>query len=163
MPPGGDQRRSPVRVWEKPVMAVTSYVALLLIIVVVVAIAMARPLVKSPFERWLTLGLVLSVIRIAALWFLQYHEWNRSQSLSYLPLVFLLVPESLPVQRLLTLGPAASGWDIVAFSLMLVAGSFLMSTVVWAAAWISRRVLGGGVPKCRGAGDSSEGASIPPE
>jgi hypothetical protein len=135
-------------------MIVLIYLATIGLVVLTVAMAMARPLAGTGFQRWLMLGLVLSVVRVGALWFLQYHEWNRSASLSFLPLVFLLVPEAFLAQRLLTLGAAASVGGVIAFSMMLAVGSFLLSTAVFGAAWLLRRALAG-VRKGRGSGKSS--------
>jgi hypothetical protein len=44
---------------------------------------------------FLSVGVVLSVIRVASLWFLQFREWTTTQSISYLPPVLLLFPEAL--------------------------------------------------------------------
>ena len=119
-------------------MTVLIYVAAQLIVVVVIAVIVARTVFDaSPRSRLLTLGVVLSVLRVGSLWFLQYHAWNRTESLGYLPLVFLLMPEVLAAERLFALGPNASVLSILGFSLPLAGGSFLLASAIEA---VERRV-----------------------
>lgn len=114
------------------------YVAAQLIVVVVIAVIVARTLFgNQPRRRLLSLGVTLSVLRVGALWFLQYHAWNRTESLGYLPLVFLLMPEGFAAERLFALGPDARVMSIVCFSLLLVGGSFLLASAV---EFVERRV-----------------------
>lgn len=75
--------------------------------------------------RIFTVGLSLSVVRIAALWFLIYREWSHRQSIGLLPLVSLLYPEGL-------LLPARFNWTLwgaIGFSGILFLGSFVLATV----------------------------------
>ena len=84
-----------------------------------------RRLDRSGRTIFLSVGVVLTAVRVWALWFLQYREWTTTQSISYFPLVVLLLPEGLLAQYLLPeAAPARSAWDVLLFSELLAVGSF---------------------------------------
>jgi hypothetical protein len=90
-------------------------------------------------------GALLSALRLSAFAFVQYHEWNNTASISYLPLVLMLLPEALMAETFLTLGASATWLSVIAFGLVLTAGSFLMVGAVCGAGWqvwrLTRRML----------------------
>jgi hypothetical protein len=95
------------------------------VILVLAAAALRQVFGDTMRSRIITLGVLLAVLRIGSLWFLQYHAWTRTESLSYLPLALLLMPEALLAQRLFTLGSGATVASVLGFSLLLAGGSFL--------------------------------------
>lgn len=79
--------------------------------------------------RLLTIGLAVSSARVFVLWILVTREWAHQQSITYLPLVFLLYPEGF-------LLPGNFNWTMmraVAFSGVLFCGSFLIVAIYIAA------------------------------
>ena len=84
---------------------------------------------ESYLREVLKVGLGLSAIRIAALWFLLYREWSHHPSISLLPLILALYPEGL-------LLPAKLSWTVgraVEFSGVLLLGSFAITTALFGA------------------------------
>ena len=79
--------------------------------------------------RILTVGLSLAAVRIAALWFLIYREWSHHQSISLLPLVILLYPEGLLLPAKFNWTP----WGAIGFSVVLLLGSLVLTTVFFVA------------------------------
>jgi hypothetical protein len=101
-------------------------VALLVILVLGTGYIAERKLARAGKTIFLSVGVILSVIRVGSLWFLQFREWTTTQSISYLPLVFLLFPEALLEDYLISYipAPARSVWDVLLFSQLLAFGSF---------------------------------------
>ena len=99
---------------------------LLVALVLGVGYVTERKLTRPGRAIFLLVGITLTVIRVWSLWFLQYREWTNTQSLSYLPLVLLLLPERLLAQYLLpeATATARSAWDVLLFSELLASGSF---------------------------------------
>src|ERR671939_2130527 len=100
---------------------------LVLFIVLVLGIGYIAERKLSPLSRtiFLSVGIVLAVIRVGSLWFVQHQEWTNTQSLSNLWLILLLFPEGLLAKHLMPeTAPARSVWDILLFSELLVLGSF---------------------------------------
>jgi hypothetical protein len=100
-------------------------VVLLFILVIPMGYIAERKLARSDKTLFLSVAVVLTVIRVGSLWFLQFREWTNTQSLSYLPLVFLLFPEALLEEYLVPQvpAPARSVWDVLLFSELLAFGS----------------------------------------
>ena len=101
-------------------------VALLVILVLGTGYISERKLARAGKKIFLSVGVILSAIRIGSLWFLQFREWTTTQSISYLPLVLLLFPEALLEDYLVSYVPAhaRSIWDVLLFSELLAFGSF---------------------------------------
>jgi hypothetical protein len=65
-------------------------------------------------------------VRWSALFFLAYLEWTKQQTLSALPLVFLLLPEG----ALIPSGPQVTVYVVILYACALAAGSFLLAGIV---------------------------------
>ncbi|MCC6492264.1 MAG: hypothetical protein IT424_04515 [Pirellulales bacterium] len=122
-------------------MSVILYAVLLGLPLAALCIAASRMLFRTrPRDRTLTRMILLSLPRLGSLWFLQYHAWNRTERLSYLPLTFLLYPEILLIGNRLTLGQNASGAAVVAFSLLLIASCGCLLAVAHVLGLLLRRL-----------------------
>ncbi len=101
-------------------------VALLVILVIGTGYIAERKLARAGKTIFLSVGVILTVIRVASLWFLQVREWTNTQSISYLPLIFLLFPEAFLEEYLgpQVPAPARGVWDVLLFSELLAIGSF---------------------------------------
>lgn len=100
---------------------------LLLIPVVVLAALAVCNSYRWPFRRlfW-SAGAVIAAIRLSAFWYLLFAEATGRQSLSLLPLVFLLFPEVYFV-------PQGHVWTVLSgalFSAVLLVGSFVLALFV---------------------------------
>lgn len=84
----------------------------------------------SLLRFFLTVGMILALVRISALWFLVYHVWARQGSVSQLPLVVLLFPDGL----LLPNRFAWTVWGTALFSIVLLIGSFAWAGALTAGA-----------------------------
>jgi hypothetical protein len=108
------------------------YIVLIVVFVLTLGYVAERRLDRSGRIIFLLVGIILTVVRVCALWFLQYREWTNTQSISYFPLIVLLLPEGLLAQYLLpeAAGPARRAWDVLLFSELLVTGSFAVAYLV---------------------------------
>lgn len=111
----------------------------LLAIVLVIVIAKGTQCKVLPFFIGATLLLI--VIRCGAFGFLMYTEATGRQSLSYLPLVFLLYPEG----ALFSSDHGWTVWNSLGAVMLLMAGSAFMGLLLTAVMAAIRR-LGRGSP-----------------
>jgi len=82
---------------------------------------------QSSFVRlYVIIGITLSCVRVAMFSVLVYAEWTGRQSISLVPLVLALYPEALLIRNDATL----TVWAAVGFSVLLIAGSFLLAVPV---------------------------------
>jgi uncharacterized membrane protein len=103
----------------------------ILLVVLVLGIGYIAERKLSPSGRiiFLSVGFILTVIRVGSLWFVQYREWTNTQSISYFWLILLLFPEGLLAQYLMSeaAAPERSVWDVLLFSELLTLGSFIFA------------------------------------
>jgi len=85
---------------------------------------------------FLIVGSAIAVVRLGAYFFLIYLELTHQQTLSALPLVFLLYPEGLLV-------PSSQQWTVgsgFVFALALAAGSFMIGAFAGGLTTIQNRM-----------------------
>jgi hypothetical protein len=100
---------------------------------VIIAVAVLCALVGAMITRqqrlprrrhWLfCTWVLLSAVRVGALWIISIVEWNHASSLAYVPLIVMLYPEASILQPA---GPISLGGAIL-LSSALLAGSFVLA------------------------------------
>ncbi len=78
---------------------------------------------RSLARRVVTIGTLLSCVRILIFSILVYAEWAGRQSVSLMPLVLALYPEGLLINNDVTW----TVWAATVFGVLLIVGSFLLA------------------------------------
>jgi hypothetical protein len=95
--------------------------ALAAVMLLATRIKFQRPAVST----FVAVSALLVIVRLGAFWFLTYLEWTHQQTLSALPLVFLMLPEAFVFPD----GHTLNATSAVLFTLLLTAGSCTMGGI----------------------------------
>jgi hypothetical protein len=103
-----------------------AFIALPIALVTASALAMQITFRRPALATFVAVSGLLGTVRLGALWFLTYLEWTHQQTLSALPLVFLMLPEALVFPAGHTLNASSA----ILFTLLLTAGSCATGGIV---------------------------------